>query len=134
MLWQAKSSSSGSYTNMKTPSSYKISYEDLDSNSYRSITKGNLVRKRMSSKWFSGSFSFNYLTEKELEDILKMINNDPLYVRVKSPMFGNNGVVEFQAYVSKVSVEMRQNDKTSNNQDWINLSFNLIQSKVVSGQ
>lgn len=134
MLWEAKGSKGGVYTQMKTPSSYKIDYEDLDSNSYRSITNGNLIRSRLSSKWFKGAFSFNYLTQSEVEQILNMINNDPLYVRVKSPMFGSSGYVEFEAYVSKVSVEMLRNSNNYSNTEWVNLSFNLIQSKVVDGQ
>lgn len=134
MLWQAKTSASGSYTDMKTPSSYKIDYEDLDSNSYRSITNGNLIRSKLSSKWFKGSFSFNYITQSEAESILSMINAYPLYVKIKSPMFGTQGVVEFEAYVSKVSIEMLKNNTSNNNAEWVNLSFNIVQSKVVSGQ
>lgn len=134
MLWEA-GNTKGSYKTMKTPSSYKIDYEDLDSNSYRSITNGNLVRNRLSSKWFKGNFSFNYLTQSELNEILSVINSDPLYVRIKAPMFGQNGVVEFEAYVSKVSVEMLRNNPNSFNDDeWVNLSFNIVQTKVVDGQ
>lgn len=134
MLWQAKTTASGSYQDMKTPSSYKIDYEDLDSNSYRSITTGNLIRRRLSSKWFKGSFSFNYITQSEAESILSVINAYPLYVRIKSPMFGSSGVVEFEAYVSKVSIEMLRNNTSNNSAEWVNLSFNIIQSKVVNGQ
>ena len=134
MLWQCKTSASGSYTDMKTPSSYKIDYEDLDSNSYRSVTNGNLIRSKLSSKWFKGSFSFNYITQSEAESILSMINAYPLYVKIKSPMFGTQGVVEFEAYVSKVSLEMLKNNPSNNNAEWVNLSFNIIQSKVVTGQ
>lgn len=134
MLWEAKANKSDSYTAMKTPSSYKIDYEDMDSNSYRSITNGNLIRKRLSSKWFKGSFSFNYLEQDELDSILNMINNDPLYIRIKSPMFGINGVIELEVYVSKVSVEMMKNNTINNTAQWVNLSFNLVQTKVVNGQ
>lgn len=134
MLWQAKTTASGSYQDMKTPSSYKIDYEDLDSNSYRSVTNGNLIRSKLSSKWFKGSFSFNYITQSEAESILSMINAYPLYVRIKSPMFGSQGVVEFEAYVSKVSLEMLKNNPNDNGAEWVNLSFNIIQSKVVNGQ
>lgn len=134
MLWEAKRSSSGSYTTMPTPSSYKIDYEDLDSNSYRSVTNGNLVRKRLTSKWFKGSFSYNYITQAEAESILSMINANPLYVRIKSPMFGSNGIIEFEAYVSKVSIEMLRNNPNGNDAQWVDLSFNIIQSKVVNGQ
>jgi hypothetical protein len=134
MLWQAKTSASGSYVTMKTPSSYKIDWEDLDSNSYRSITNGNLVRSRLSSKWFKGSFSFNYLTQSEATTILNMINSYPLYVKIKSPLFGSNGVIEIECYVSKVSVEMNRNHNSINEDDWVNMSFNIVQSQVVSGQ
>lgn len=134
MLWEAKANKNDSYTAMKTPSSYKIDYEDLDSNSYRSITNGNLIRKRLSSKWFKGSFSFNYLEQDELDSILNMINNDPLYIRIKSPMFGTDGIIELEVYVSKVSVEMMKNNTINNTAQWINLSFNLVQTKVVNGQ
>ncbi len=132
MLWQAKAKSTDNYTTMKTPSSYKIDWEDLDSNSYRSVTTGNLNRKIVSKKWFKGSFTFNYLTEAEAEEIVKMINNYPLFVKMKSPLFGANGILECQAYVSKISVNMQQNQETG--ATWSGLSFNIVQSKKVSGQ
>lgn len=132
MLWQAKAKASDQYTTMKTPSSYKIDWEDLDSNSYRSITTGNLNRKIVSKKWFKGSFTFNYLTETEVEEIVNMINSYPLYVKIKSPLFGSNGILECQAYVSKVSANMQQNLETG--AVWGSLSFNIVQSKKVSGQ
>lgn len=134
MLWQAKTTSSGSYQDMLTPSSYKINYEDLDSNSYRSITNGNLIRSRLTSKWFKGSFEYNYITQSDLQNILSIINANPLYVKIKSPLFGTNGVIEFEAYVSKVSVEMLKNNPNGTNGEWVNLSFNIVQSKAVSGQ
>lgn len=135
MLWQVMIN--GSYVDMITPSTYKIDWEDLDSNSYRSITNGNLIRNRLSSKWFKGSFKFNYITEADLENILPAINQNPLRVRIKSPIFGTNGWIEIEAYVSKVSVEMIRNDHTYNSvseNQWVDLSFNIIQSKKVSGQ
>ena len=132
LLWQAKASASGSYTTMKTPSSYKIDWEDLDSNSYRSINTGNLNRKIVSTKWLKASFSFNYLTEAEAETILAMINHYPLYVKLKSPLFGSNGLFECQAYVSKASITMQQNQE--NGATWNTLSFNIVQSKKVNAQ
>lgn len=135
MLWQCKKKTTDEYVDMKTPSSYKVNYEDLDSKTYRSITNGNMIRRRVSSKWFKGSFTFNYITQSEAEEILDMINSNPLYVRIKSPMFGTNGIVEFEAYVSKVSMEMIRNDKTNNNtNEWVDLTFNIVQTKVVNGQ
>lgn len=135
MLWQAKVN--GSYVDMITPSSYKIDWEDVDSNSYRSVVNGNLIRSRIASKLYKGSMSFNYVTESQLETIMPIINQNPLYVKIKSPIFGTSGWVELQCYVSKASVEMIRNDPTSGsntNNQWGNLSFNIIQAKVVSGQ
>jgi len=135
MLWQVKVS--GSYVDMPTPSSYRIDWEDLDSNSYRSATNGNLIRSRLSSKWFKGNFEFNYMSESDLEALLTKINTNPIYVKIKSPLFGTSGWLEMEAYVSKVSVEMIRNDPTANsnvNNQWGKLSFNIIQSKIVSGQ
>ena len=138
MLWQAKTpTSSGSYVDMITPSSYKIDWEDIDSNSYRSVTNGNLIRRRLVSKLYKGSMSFNYVTEAQLETLMPIINQNPLYVKVKSPIFGTTGWVELECYVSKASVEMLRNDPSSGsniNNQWGNLSFNIIQAKVVSGQ
>lgn len=131
-LWEAKKNATDSYTTMKTPSSYTINWEDLDKNSYRSITTGNLIRTPVSMKWFSGSFTFNYLTNAEAQQILDMINTYPLYIRIKSPLFGNDGMLECEAYVSKASIEMLKND--NDNPQWVGLKFNIIQSKKVSGQ
>lgn len=133
MLWEAKASASGEYVSMKTPSSYKIDGEDLDKNSYRSITTGNINRPViLGKKWQKISFGFNYLTEDEAEGILAMINNYPLYIRLKSPMFGTNGIIELQGYVSKFSIEMERNKQTG--ATWGNLSFNFVQGKKVVSQ
>lgn len=131
MLWQAKKTASGSYTTMPTPSEYTINWEDLDKNSYRSVTTGDLIRTPVSKKWFSGSLSFNYLEKTDAETILDMINAYPLYVKIKSPLFGSSGFVEIQAYVSKVSIEMERN---TDNPTYKNLKFNIIQSKKIGGQ
>lgn len=132
ILWQAKANLNDEYITMKTPSSYKISWEDLDSNSYRSITTGNLNRYIVSKKWLKASFTFNYLTEEEAETILAMINHYPLYIKLKSPLFGNNGLFECQAYVSQASISMQRNKDTG--ATWSDLTFNIVQSKKVSGQ
>ena len=133
MLWEAKANAEDDYTTMKTPSSYKIDGEDLDKNSYRSITTGDINRPViLGKKWQKIAFGFNYLTEAEAETILSMINNYPLYLRLKSPIFGTSGVVELQGYVSKFSIEMERNKQTG--ATWGNLSFNFVQGKKVTGQ
>ena len=133
MLWEAKASAGGSYTTMKTPSTYKIDGEDLDKNSYRSITTGDITRPViLGKKWQKITFGFNYLSESEAESILSMINNYPVYIRLKSPMFGTSGIVELEGYVSKFQIEMQNNEQTGAN--WGNLSFSFVQGKKVTGQ
>lgn len=132
MLWEAKANVSDSYTTMKTPSTYEIDGEDLDKNSYRSITTGDVNRPIiLGKKWQKFNMGFNYTTEEEIEPMLTMINNYPLFVRLKSPMYGSNGTVEMRGYVSKWKVKMIRNK--DNQPEW-ELSFNFVQGKKVQGQ
>jgi len=124
LLWQVKIS--GKYTDMKTPSTYKIDWEDLDNNSYRSITSGNLIDTVVSKSWTKLQFNYNYLTESELQTILPILANNPLYVKAKNPIFGTE-YVEMEMRCSKKSAEMLETGDYT-------LSFNLVQKKKVSGQ
>lgn len=126
LLWQAKTTSGGTYQDMKTPSSYKIDWEDLDNNSYRSITSGNLIDTVVSKNWTKLQFTYNCLTEDETKAILPILSNNPLYVKAKNPIFGNE-YVELEMRCSKKSAEMLET------RDYT-LSFNLVQKKKVSGQ
>ena len=128
-LWQVSSTGSN-YVDMKTPSSYSIDYEDLDSNSYRSVSTGNLNRYIIGKKWISAKFDYNYLTEAEAETILQKLNYYPMYVKLKSPLFGTSGIWEGQMYCSKASIEMQSNANNS----WTSLSFTLVQSIRKSSQ
>ena len=133
LLWATKPSASGTYTTMKTPSGYKLHGEDLDTNSFRSVVNGSLNRTIIGKKWVSISMTFNYLTETQLETITTELNKWPMYVKLKSPVFGTTGIWEGQMYCNKFDVEMQQN-KDNNQQTWHNLTFTLVQSKKVSGQ
>ncbi|HHX79964.1 MAG TPA: hypothetical protein GX692_02750 [Acholeplasmataceae bacterium] len=124
LLWQVKIS--GAYTDMKTPSTYKIDWEDLDNNSYRSITSGNLIDTVVSKSWTKLQFNYNCLTESELQTILPILANNPLYVKAKNPIFGTE-YVEMEMRCSKKSAEMLETGDYT-------LSFNLVQKKKVSGQ
>lgn len=133
MLWEAKAKLNDNYTPMKTPSGYKLNGKDLDKKSYRSIATGNVKRPViLGKKWLKFSFSFNYTTEEEIEPILTMINNYPLYVKLKSPMWGTNGIVELDGYVSDFEAKMIQNKETG--ADWGQLTFDFVQGRRVAGQ
>ena len=126
LLWYTKPSASGTYTQQKTPSSYKIDWEDLDANSYRSIATGNLIDTVISKKWSKLQFSYSCLSQNEANTILTEINKNPMYVKAINPLF-NSGYIEAEFRCSKVSAEMLETGDYK-------LSFNLVQKKKVSGQ
>lgn len=123
MIWQAKIGASGTYVDMPTPSGYKIDWEDLDKNSYRSAINGNLFRHPLSKHWYKIAFNYTFITPENLKTVVEKVNQDNLYIRAKSPAFSTNDWVELQGYVSKFSIEMLQG------QIGYSLSFNFVQSK-----
>ena len=124
LIWQVKIS--GTYNTMKSPSSYKIDWEDLDNNSYRSKNSGNLIDTVISKSWSKIQFNYNCLSEIEMQDILPKLSNNPIYVKAKNPVFGSE-YVEMEMRCSKKSAEMLETGDYT-------LSFNLVQKKKVSGQ
>lgn len=126
LLWYTKNTKNGEYIQRKTPSSYKIDWEDLDANSYRSKATGNLFDTVVSKKWSKLSFSYKCLTEDEVNEIMGIININPIYVKAKNPLF-SGGYIEAEFRCSKASSEMLETGD-------YRLSFNLVQKKKVSGQ
>lgn len=126
ILWQMKTNKTGSYENMPTPSNYKIDWEDLDNDSYREINEGNLIDSVISKSWSKLYFTYNYLTESQIENLLPKLKQNPLYIKAKNPIFGTE-YVELEMRCSKKSAEMLETGD-------YNLSFNLVQKKKVSGQ
>ena len=123
LLWKAKVS--GTYKTMLTPSSYKIDYEDLDKDSFRSITSGNLIDNVISKSWSKISFQYNCLTKDEVNTLLSVLNQNPIYVTAENPFFSSETELEMRC--SKKSIEMLETGDYT-------LSFNLVQKKKVSGQ
>lgn len=126
LLWYTKGSTNGSYTQRKTPSKYKIDWEDLDNNTYRSIATGNMIDTVISKKWSKLQFSYNHLTEEEVNELLSIINANPIYVKAINPFF-SGGYIEAEFRCSKASCEMLENHNYT-------MSFNLVQKKKVNGQ
>ena len=128
LLWYARSTS-GTFSEsnkMKTPSTYKIDWEDLDNKTYRSIATGDMIDTVISKKWSKLQFSYKHLTEAEVNAILTAINVNPIYVKAINPLFPS-GYIEAQFRCSKASCEMLEDHCYT-------LSFNLVQKKKVSGQ
>lgn len=136
LLWQTSSNNS-TWVDMKTPSEFKHSWEDLDHDSYRSVVSGNLIRSVIRRRWIKVSLTFNYLTSEELDTIVRAVNTSTVYFKMKSPAFGNSTQtpsgaegkwLSFEGYVSKFEAELLQGQV-----GW-SLSFNIIQSKGASWQ
>lgn len=124
LVWYTKKGSS--YVKRLTPSSYKIDWEDLDANSYRSKATGNMIDTVISKKWSKLSFTYKCLTSDQVNELMGVINENPIYVKAMNPFF-SNGYIEAQFRCSKASSEMLETGDYT-------LSFNLVQKKKVSGQ
>lgn len=127
MVLQYKTSSSGTYSDFPTPSTYSIDIEDLDANSYRSITTGNLIDHVISKSWSKLKLNYKYLTTSQIKDIMTILNYNPIYIKAKDPALGTD-YVEMEMRCSKKSCEMLEG------QLGYSASFNLVQKKKVSGQ
>lgn len=128
MIWQLKTDPSGSYRTMRSPSGMSIDGEDLDLDSYRSVVNGNLFRKILGYKWQKIGFEFVMKSEEDCASFLRpMLDNNPLYIKIESPIMSSNGFVELTGYISKVHVDARQK-KDMTGLAWT-VSFNFIESE-----
>lgn len=126
LLWQTKTSASGTYITQKSPSSYKIDMEDLDNNSYRSVVTGSLIDTVVSKAWSKISFNYKCLSESETRNLMSLLLNNPIYVNAKDPALGTE-YIEMEMRCSKKSCEMLETGDYT-------VSFNLVQKTKVSGQ
>lgn len=126
LIWYTSTDGSN-WTLMKSPSSFKISWEDLDNDSYRSVTTGNLIRNVIKRRWAKVSMEWSVLNESQVNTICKAVNRDDVYFKVISPAFGD-GFISFKGYVSSMSTELLEGMRG------YTLSFNIVQSEVASWQ
>ena len=112
---------------MKSPSTYKIDWEDLDNDSYRSVIDGSLQRNVIARRWAKVGLSWKVLQESEVKTICESVNKETVYFKILSPTF-NNGFLEFKGYVSKMSCELLEG------MIGYALSFNVVQEKKESWQ
>ena len=127
LIWYTSSNNS-TWTLMKSPSTYKISWEDLDNDSYRSVTNGNLIRNVIKRRWAKISFSWDVLTDAQVSTICSAVNTGTVYFKMKSPAFGTAGFITFKGYVSKMETELLKG------MVGYSLSFNVIQSEGATWQ
>lgn len=126
LLWQVKTKTTDEYKTQKSPSSYKGDVEDLDNNSFRSVESGNLIDTVVSYAWSKLSLNYNYLTQEEIQNLMTILKNNPIYIKAKDPALGTE-YIEMEMRCSKKSWAMLETGDYT-------LSFNLVQKKKVSGQ
>lgn len=125
--WYIKPSASGTYVEMPQPSDYDIEVEDLDANSYRAITTGNLIDTIVSKNWSKCKFKFEALPKAVVLDIVAKCSVNPIYAKVENPIWAG-GFVEAQFRCSKKSIS-----KCKTRDARYDLSLNLVQKNKISG-
>ncbi len=125
-IWYVKPNASGEYVRKKSPSTYSGECEDLDANSYRSKTTGNLIDNVVSTRWSKLKFTYNCLTQDEFYDLTQTIKANPIYAKCLHPIFANH-YIEAEFRCSKFSWDILETGDYK-------LTFNLVQKKRVSGQ
>lgn len=119
---------------MKSPSSYKDDIEDTDNDSYTDCETGELIDNPIAVGMIKASFSYDYLTEEEAEEILQETYKNPMNLTLKCPSVPG-GMLSAPFRCSKRSSEMIQTDEDeiTSKSRW-KVSFNVMQKKLVESQ
>lgn len=125
LIWYTSSDGSN-WTLMKSPSSYKLNWEDLDNDSYRSVTNGNLIRNVIKRRWVKLALKWSVLQATDVSTICSAVNTDTVYFKVKSPAWSD--FLIFKGYVSKIESELLEG------MIGYSLSFNIVQMEGASFQ
>ena len=136
-LWEVKDTSSSSYETMPTPSSFKLDWEDLDNNSYRSINSGDLIDTVISYKWLKCSFGYECISRSTRLTILNAISKrNPILTRIEDDAITLNisEKADLKMRCSKISSEMLNTTPDENGDKDYSLSFNLVQKLMITGQ
>ena len=128
MIWYT-STDGTDWTLMKSPSTYKINWEDLDKDSYRSVITGNLIRDVIARRWSKMSMEWSLISSSDVSAICSAVNKGTVYFKMLSPAWGTGGFLVFKGYVSKLNAELV---KGSNGK--YKLTFNIVQMERASYQ
>lgn len=120
---------------MKTPTTYKDNIEDLDSDSYTSIVDGSIIDNPIAVGMLKIDMEWDYLTEKEAEDLLQLTYKNPLIATFKSPSIKGGLLENAKFRVSQRTSEMHftGNDEDTTKSCW-KVSFSLTQKELTDEQ
>lgn len=125
--WYIKPSANGTYVEMLQPTDFEIEVEDLDANSYRSITTGNLIDTVVSKNWSKCKFKFDNLSLEQANNLISKCSVNPIYAKIENPIY-SSGFLEAQFRCSKKSIS-----KVKSANQRYSISLNLVQKNKVSG-
>lgn len=128
MVWKSDGNT------MKSPSTFSMSIEDIDCDSYRSTANATLNDKVIAKGLVKASFSWLYLTEAEAEELMAETWKNPMNLVIKCPILGGK-TFSAQFRCSKRQVDMIQTEKQEDTDKtkW-KVSFSVTQKKKVGGQ
>lgn len=118
----------------KSPSSFKLNIDDIDVDSYRSTVNASLIDKTLAKGMIKASFSFDYLTEEEAEDLIDKTWSNPMPLEIKCPILkGKTLIGDFRC--GKRSCEMISTDDNEQSEKtrW-KVTFTCSQKQKVRGQ
>lgn len=127
VAWFIKPSATGTYVEMPQPTEFEIEVEDLDANSYRSVTTGNLIDSVVSKNWSKCKFKFENLTQAQATDLITKCSNNPIYAKIENPIW-SSGYLEAQFRCSKKSITKM----LTHSRRYV-VSLNLVQKNKISG-
>lgn len=128
MIWKSDG------VGQKSPSSFNLSIEDQDVNSYRSKVNNTLNDRVIAKGMVKADFSYDMLTEQEAEDIMAETWKNPMNLEIKCPILGGKTLVApFRCSKRKVEMIKTEQDMQTDKTMW-KCSFSVSQKKKVKGQ
>lgn len=118
----------------KSPSQFNINIDDIDLDSYRSTVNASLIDKTLAKGMVKCSFSFDYLTEKEAEDLMALTWINPMPLEIKCPILGGKLLkANFRCAKRTCNMISTEEDENTDKSKW-KVTFTCSQKEKVSGQ
>lgn len=112
---------------MIQPTEYEIEIEDLDNQSYRSITTGNLIDNVISKNWSKCKFKFEAISKEKAFNLIQKCSKNPINAKIENPIYAS-GFVEAKFRCSKKSIK-----KVQSKNALYDVTLNLVQKNKIGG-
>lgn len=117
-----------------SPSSYSMSVEDIDIDSYRSQATAELIDKTLAKEMLGLSISWEFTNEEDAEWIMEETKQNPLFLTIKAPILGKSTLsAEFRCAKRNCEMIQTDEDEDTDKTKW-KVSCTMSQKKKVAGQ